>query len=413
MTQEYDVIVVGSGPAGATVSGLLAKWGRRVLVLEKEKFPRYHIGESLVPGCMPILEELGVAEAVEATGATKKYGISFIWGEDPDPWSVDFDEICPHPYAFEVKRAEFDALLLANSRSLGATVIEEANVRDFVFEGDRCVGVTFSRGRSDTVTEVRAKFVVDASGQAKLLGRRFDTVGWHDDLKNLATWTYFQGGSRLEGRKAGNILVETLHPGWLWLIPFSDGTCSVGFVAPAEEYKSTGLAPEEVLKAKIRESALVQQLLTGAEEVAQARTAKDWSYTSSRMTAPGCLMTGDAAAFIDPLFSTGVMLAMRAATSAARAVNAVLDRPEDEESIRTGYETSYREFLDVVLSFVRFFYDPSKKVIEYFEEARKLVDPDEALAAREDFVMLISGLYGIEPIMEGVPPAPAAAAMAD
>ncbi|MEV0403041.1 tryptophan 7-halogenase [Actinoallomurus sp. NPDC050550] len=409
MSEEYDAIVIGSGPAGATVSGLLAKWGRRVLALEKEKFPRYHIGESLVPGCMPILEELGVASIVEASGATKKYGISFIWGEDPDPWSVDFDEICPHPYAFEVKRAEFDSLLLANSRTLGATVIEEAAVRDFVFEDGRCTGVRYTRGRSDTVTEARARFVIDASGQAKLLARRFGTVAWHDDLKNLAAWTYFQGGSRLEGRKAGNILVETLHPGWLWLIPFSDGSCSVGFVAPAEEYKATGLTPEEVLKSKIDEAALVKRLLKGAVEVAQVRTAKDWSYTGERMTAPGCLMTGDAAAFIDPLFSTGVMLAMRAATSAARAVNAILDRPEDEESIRQGYETSYREFLDVVLSFVRFFYDPSKKVIEYFEEARKLVDPDEALAARQDFVALISGLYGIEPIMEGVPPAPMAA----
>src|SRR4051794_34565842 len=140
MSQDFDVVVVGGGPAGSTAAGLLAKWGRRVLVLEKEKFPRYHIGESLVPGVMPVLEDLEVAEMVEATGATKKYGISFIWGEDPEPWSVGFDELCPHPYSYQVKRAEFDSILLSNCRRLGATVIEEATVRDFVFEDDRCVG---------------------------------------------------------------------------------------------------------------------------------------------------------------------------------------------------------------------------------------------------------------------------------
>ncbi|WP_131740934.1 NAD(P)/FAD-dependent oxidoreductase [Actinomadura roseirufa] len=403
MAQEFDVIVVGGGPAGATASGLLAKWGWRVLVLEKEKFPRYHIGESLVPGCMPILEDLGVKEAVEATGATRKYGISFLWGADPEPWSVDFDEVCPHPYAFEVKRAEFDSLLLSNSRRLGATVLEEAPVRDFLFEDGRCVGVRYGR---DGATEARARFVIDASGQAKLLAREFGTVGWHDDLKNLATWTYFQGGTRLPGRRSGDIVVETLHPGWLWLIPFTDGTCSVGFVAPAEEYKATGLAPEEVLRRRIGESVVTRGLLEGAVEAAQPRTAKDWSYTNERFGGPGFLLTGDAAAFIDPLFSTGVMLAMKGASTAARTVNAILERPGEEEGLRARYETSYRDFLDVVLSFVRFFYDPSREVIEYFEAAKKLVDPDEALAARQDFVMLISGTYGIEPVMEGVPAAP-------
>jgi halogenation protein CepH len=268
--------------------------------------------------------------------------------------------------------------------------------------------VTYSRGRGEEVTEVRARFVIDASGQAKMLGRRFDTVDWHDDLKNLATWTYFQGGNRLEGRASGNILVETLHPGWLWMIPFTDDTCGVGFVAPTTEYTATGLTPEEVLKAKIEESTHTKALLDGAVEVSQPRTAKDWSYTNERMTGPGYLMTGDAAAFVDPLFSTGVMLAMKSASTAARATHAILSNPDQEETYRKGFETGYREFLEVVISFVRFFYDPSRKVIEYFEEARKLVDPDEALAARQDFVALISGLYDIEPIMEGVPAAPPA-----
>lgn len=404
MRGQYDVIVVGGGPAGATASGLLSKWGRRVLVLEKEKFPRYHIGESLVPGVMPVIEELGATQTLAELGAIRKYGISLLWGENPEPWSVRFDEISPFPYAYEVKRAEFDNVLLAHTRRLGTTVIEEANVREALFEGDRCTGVRYSFLHSDEVIDIHAPFVIDASGQAKIMARRFDAVGWHSDLKNLAAWTYFQGGSRYDGQEAGNIVLENRPPGWLWLIPFSDHTCSVGFVAPITEFSASGLKPAAVLYQRIKEAQEVKRLLTGAVEVSQVRTAKDWSYTCERMSGPGFVQVGDAAAFIDPLFSTGVMLAMRSASAAARAVNDILDKPDSETSIRQSYEDAYRVFLDAVISFVRFFYDPSKKVVEYFEKARELVDPMEQLKTREDFIILISGLIATRPIMDYVLP---------
>jgi flavin-dependent dehydrogenase len=403
---QYDVIVVGGGPAGTTVSGLLSKWRRRVLLLEKEKFPRYHIGESLVPGVIPVIEELGATRVVEQLGAIKKYGISLVWGESPEPWTLRFDEISPFPYAYEVKRAEFDNLLMAHTRRLGTTVIEEANVREVLFEGDRCTGVRYSMVHSDDVIDVHAPFIIDASGQAKIMARRFETVGWHADLKNLAAWTYFQGGSRYAGRAAGNVVVEHKAPGWLWMIPFSDHTCGIGFVAPIAKYAATGLKPAALLYRCIDETREIKRLLKGAVEVSQVRTAKDWSYTCERMSGPGFMQVGDAAAFIDPLFSTGVMLAMKSASSAARAVNKILDEPDLEASIRQSYEDGYRAFLDVVVSFVRFFYDPSRKVVEYFEEARKLVDPMKHLEAREDFIVIISGIIGVRPILDSVPQVP-------
>jgi flavin-dependent dehydrogenase len=406
--EQYDVIVVGGGPAGATASGLLSKWGRRVLLLEKEKFPRYHIGESLIPGVMPVIEELGATRVVEELGAIKKYGISLVWGETPEPWTIRFDEVSPHPHAYEVKRAEFDNLLLSHTRRLGTTVIEEANVREALFEGDRCTGVRYSPVHSDDMIDVHAPFIIDASGHAKIMARRFGTVGWHSDLKNLAAWTYFQGGSRYDAQAAGDIVIETAPPGWLWMIPFSDRTCSVGYVAPIEEFAASGLPPAAILHQRIDEGREIKRLLTGAVEVSQVRTAKDWSYTCERMSGPGFVQIGDAAAFIDPLFSTGVMLAMKSASSAARAVNKILDEPDLEVPIRQSYEEEYRAFLDVVISFVRFFYDPSRKIVEYFEEARKLVDPLAQLKAREDFIVIISGIGidGVHPIIDSVPDSP-------
>lgn len=244
-------------------------------MLEKEKFPRYHTGESLIPGVMPVIEELGAARVVEELGAIKKYGISLVRGKNSEPWDIRFDEISPHPYAYEVKRAEFDNLLLTHTRRLGTTVIEEAN--EALFEGDRCTGVRYSPVHSDDVIDVHAPFIIDASGQVKIMARRFEVVGWHSDLKNLAAWTYFQGGSRYDAQAAGNILVEACPPGWLWMIPFSDRTCSVGFVAPIEEFAASGLTPAAILHQRIDEAREVKRLLTGAVEVAQVRTAKDWS----------------------------------------------------------------------------------------------------------------------------------------
>lgn len=414
MAHTYDVLVIGGGPAGATTAAILASQGHDVALLEREKFPRYHVGESLVPGVMPVLERLGLSERMDSF--QRKDGISLLWGAEREVWTVYFDEgpRGPYTYAYEVQRAEFDNLLLTRARELGAMVVEEATVSQVLSDEDgRAIGAEYRRGDSAATERIDARYVVDATGQGKLLARREKLLSWHEDLKNVAVWTYFQGGTQLEGRDRGNIVTEYHADGWLWVIPFSDGSRSVGFVGPNDRYVRSGLGAEEFFYQKLASAREAKRLLEGATRVAAFRATKDWSYQASRFSGPGYLLTGDAAAFVDPLFSTGVMLAMKGGASAADTIDRILTDPvgvaASEAVHQETYETSYREFFDTVVSFVRFFYDARRQRTEYWERAQELIDPVRELEQREDFVKLISGLGGGRPVME-TEPAPVAAA---
>jgi FAD-dependent halogenase len=396
----YDVIIIGGGPAGSTAASLLARAGRRVLVLEKEKFPRYHIGESLVPGVIPVLKDIGALDTIERSGYLHKHGTTLRWGAERDLWTIHFNEAGPWDYAFEVKRAEFDNDLLNHARGLGATVIEEATVTEPLYSGGRCVGVRFAQDKRAGTSEARAAYVLDASGQGRVLGGHENLVVWHEDLRNIAIWTYFQGGQRFPGIDQGNILTEYHEDGWVWVIPFTDGTCSVGFVSPYQVYSAARTTPEEYFQAKLKLAAEAGRLLDGAVRVASYRTTRDWSYACSRFSGPGYLIAGDAAAFVDPLFSTGVMLAMKGAAVAAHTIDRVLADPASEQAQQLGYERSYREFFDTVVSFVRYFYDARRRRTQYWARAQELIDPVQELEQRADFIRLISGLAGHLTVMQ-------------
>ncbi|WP_067474306.1 NAD(P)/FAD-dependent oxidoreductase [Dietzia timorensis] len=399
-TATHDAIVIGGGPAGSAAAGLLAKAGFDVLLLEKEQFPRYHIGESLIPGLNSVIDELGAREAIEAANFTSKPGISLLWGGEGKLWSIAFGESGPYEYTWQVKRADFDLILLEHARKLGALVVEHATVRDILTEGDRVTGVTYSLGKGAEPVSAKAHFVIDASGQSKIIPRKFDLVEYHDDLKNLAVWSYYQGGTSVPDAPKGNILVENHPDGWLWVIPFSDGSKSVGFVGPNDAVASDKRPPIELLEEQISTSQIAKSMLEGTTRVADCRTAKDWSYTCRSFSGPGYILVGDSAAFIDPLFSTGVTLAMKGASSAAATVAASLKQPDREEEFRREYDTGLGEFLDSVLSFVRFFYDASRDVEAYWAKAKTLVDPIGLMTDRQDFIVMVSGLNAELPVMQ-------------
>ena len=395
---QYDVIVVGAGPAGSTLATLLAKKNRRVLILEKEKFPRYHIGESLVYGVIPILKELGVLEKVDAhDGFTKKYGGTYVWGNKPEPWDFYWGEypgLDDDAYTYQVSRAEFDNLLLRHAESLGVDVREEHQVVDVLWKNERCVGVKI-KDSNGAFFEAHAQYIVDATGQSALFGNMLKIVEYNSEFKNVAFWSYFKNAQQQEGRQAGNIYIECTSKGWLWFIPQKEIT-SVGLVATPENLQNfQAKDPQSRYFEGIESSREIRHLLENAERTDEVRSIRDWSFKCKNFYGPGFLMVGDAAGFVDPLFSTGVFLAMNGGSLGAKILDEALKHPEKEAELFARYESTYQKFFGAVVAFVRFFYDSSRELSSYYEQAKDLVDPFSNLADQEEFVFLISGLHGV------------------
>ena len=236
MTESCDIVVIGGGPGGSACATLLADQGYRVTLLERAKFPREHVGESLLPASIPVLEQIGAMPAIEAAGFVVKRGATLVWGKDPEPWSWYFaDDPGQRPTSFQVVRSEFDHILLKNAAEHGVDVREEHQVLDIEFDADdadRVTGVTYLHdGESGRID---CRFLVDASGQAALLSRKLGLHQWDEYFKNLAVYGYYQDAKHLDPPNNGNIFIESYEHGWLWKIPLHTGVTSVGAVVDKE-----------------------------------------------------------------------------------------------------------------------------------------------------------------------------------
>ncbi|MFE0022569.1 tryptophan 7-halogenase [Amycolatopsis sp. NPDC059021] len=400
MTNDFDVIVVGGGPGGSTAAGLTAAEGHRVLLLDKETFPRYQIGESLLPATVHgICAMLGVRERVERAGFVRKFGGLFRWGTNPEPWLFAFAAsprmAGPTCYAYQVERARFDTILLDNARRLGADVREGHRVTGTVRTGDRVSGVRYvdDKGREQLAT---ARFVVDASGNGS---RLHNDVGGRREyspyFRNLALFGYFAGGHRLPEPHSGNILCAAFDDGWFWYIPLSATLTSVGAVIKAEAAARVQGDAEAAFPALIGECPLIKDLLRDASRATdppydRLRVRKDYSYDRTALWCPGMVLVGDAACFIDPVFSSGVHLATYSALLAARSINSALSGEVAESRCFAEFEARYRREFAVFREFLITFYRARTDEGTYFRHARQVTG--HRGTDREAFAELVGGM---------------------
>ena len=326
--RDCDVAVFGGGPAGSTAAALLAERGYSVALLEKARHPRFHIGESLLPANLPLFERLGVAEQVRAIGM-RKWGAEFV-----SPWHdwtsrLQFAEAWDksQPFAYQVRRSEFDEILFRNAARRGALAMEGCRVREVEFLGAGG-GAQLLVHRDDGGEERwRTRFVLDASGRDTFLGNRFKAKRRNPKHNSAAIYAHFRRAQRNEGSREGDISIFWFAHGWFWFIPLADGATSVGAVVWPYYMKSRAKPVNEFLMDTIALCPLLAERLADAERVSEAEATGNYSYACDRTHGPGYLLLGDAYTFIDPVFSSGVMLAMNSAFVGVEAVDACLRRP--------------------------------------------------------------------------------------
>ncbi len=385
VTPKYDAIVVGGGPSGSTVATRLAQQGRRVLLLEKEHFPRFHIGESLLPCSMPLFEQLGAMEAIVAHGFLPKYAAEFVTADGGLSRRYAFaDGLIPgSPSAFEVDRAELDHLLLKNAATRGVEVREGATVTRFEIDAQ---GVSVTVRIEGVESVVSAEVLIDATGQTSLVAGKLGMREMDTSLKNFAVFSHFEGAWRHEGAREGDISVVLVPGGWWWVIPLAGGRTSVGQVGPASMLR--GRKPDEAyFVEQIAATPYLADRLAKATRVAPVRTISDYSYVSKKLAGDRFVLVGDAGAFIDPVFSTGVYLGMVGAFRAAEAIDRALTSRSFGRREFLAYEAWVQKQVEAYKRFVKGFYQP--------EFVELLMAPSDFLDMRAAITSLLAG-FGVD-----------------
>ena len=377
------MLVVGGGPSGSTIAALLAERGERVTVVEKDRHPRFHIGESLLPLNLPLLDKLGVREEVDKIGMLK-YGAEFVSPYHKKRITFQFGDALSknHPYAYQVRRSEFDHILLKNSAAKGANVVEGVRITDVSFPPD---GGVFARGIDEQGQNRswHAKFFVDASGRDTFLANRFKTKQRNGKHNSAAMFGHFTGACRPPGKAEGNISIFWFDNGWFWFIPLADGTTSIGAVSRPDYIKSRKSDLTTFFMDTIASCSELAETLKDATLVSSVTATGNYSYQVESMAGRNYILLGDAFAFIDPLFSTGVYLAMNSAFLGADVVSTSLHAPNEAAIAVRRFDAAVRHALGMFSWYIHRIASPVMRNL--------LMNPGNPFRVQEALLSMLAG----------------------
>jgi flavin-dependent dehydrogenase len=402
MNEKTQVLVIGGGPAGSTTATLLARQGVDVTLLEAAAFPRYHIGESILPSALPVLDLLGAREKIEAHGFVRKQGAYFEWG--PENWDLNFDHLTGSSrHSYQVIRSEFDHLLLEHAKSQGVRVHESTKVTALRFDGERPVAAAWAR--ADATGEIAFDHLVDASGRAGVISVRYlKNRVFHEAFKNVAMWKYWTGVTPLDRGPEGAIAVCSVPYGWFWGIPLHDGTTSVGLVikrsALSEERDRLG-SLDAVYEDALSRCPRIAQMVSTGQPISELKLEQDYSYAATSFSGPGYLLAGDAACFLDPLLSTGVHLATLSGLLAAASISAMLSGELSETEASAFYTKAYHQAYERLLVVVSFFYNSYDRQTQFFEADKLTRRERHLLNLYESFLHIVTGVEDLADSTQG------------
>ena len=356
------VIVIGGGPSGSTAATLIAQKGYHVRLLEREHFPRFHIGESLIPQTYWVMKRLNMLDKMKSSEFIRKYSVQFVGASGRLSEPFYFLDNNPHESSqtWQVKRSEFDQRMIENAAEHGVDVQHGVRVLEVLFEGDRAVGVRVQDEAGGEERIERADVIVDASGQSSLIQGKLGIREWDQELKKAAVWTYWEGAQRDIGRDEGATVVLQVQgkAGWFWYIPLHDNIISVGVVADQSYlFKNRDSKEfEAIYQAEVDKCPAVKQRISLGKRVAPYRAAKEYSYRSQRAAGNGWVLVGDAFGFLDPLYSSGVLLALKSGELAADAVCEGLAKGDTSAAQLGSWEADYVRGMDRMRSLVCAYY---------------------------------------------------------